>query len=265
LKEKITSDKILKALAQRHIDDFFMTEVKNGPTQYGSHFRMDAVAIKKSWANPCISCYEVKVDRQDFLRDEKWPVYMGYCNRFSFACPEELIQKEELPPEVGLYWYTGKDRPFKILRHPMYRTLEIPADFFMYIIMCKIQSDRYPFFQTKEEYFQEWLENKRCSLDLGTKFSYKISEKIIKAERQEKDAEKIKEDASEAIELQKKAQNLLRKHGIDWSRWDKETWVDGLQKYLESGTKGNSYQLRQAINQAEGALNYLRMIEGGRG
>jgi hypothetical protein len=48
-----------------------MTEVKNGPTQWGKHYRMDAVAIKKSWANPCITCYEVKVDRQDFLRDEK--------------------------------------------------------------------------------------------------------------------------------------------------------------------------------------------------
>ncbi len=41
---------ITKALAKRHKDDMFFTEVKNGPTQtVAHHSRIDALAIKISW------------------------------------------------------------------------------------------------------------------------------------------------------------------------------------------------------------------------
>lgn len=257
--EKIGSAHILKELAARHTDDFFMTEVKDGPTQYGTHYRMDAVAVKKSWAHPCVTAYEVKVNRQDFLRDEKWPVYLNYCHKFSFACPEGLIQKDELPPEVGLYWYRGSNRPFKILRHPVYRTVEIPESFFMYVIMSKIQSDRWPFFDGKEEYFREWLENKRHMHEVGINFGYQIAQKIADLRREVRKANGKAEEAKEAVTFQAKAIILLRQYGIAWQN---ETWIDGLKRYLESGTKGNDFWLSKAIEHAKGTLNYLEAMKG---
>lgn len=259
--EKITSDEILKRLADRHTDDFFMTEVKNGPTQLGRHIRMDAVAIKKSWTSPCISAYEVKVSRNDFVRDDKWPGYMNYCNKFAFACPEGLIQKDELPPEVGLFWYRGADKHFKIVRQPVYRTVDIPADFFMYIIMNRIQSDRYPFFNSKEEYFRECIEGKKTARSLGHQLSYKIAEELHQMERDMNRAIEEAKQAEEAVQERKKAIELLRIHGISWHSW-RENWVDGLKTHLESGSKGNDFQLRKAIEHAEGTLNYLKAIGG---
>jgi hypothetical protein len=224
---------------------------------------MDAVAIKKSWANPCITCYEVKVDRQDFLRDEKWPVYMGYCNRFAFACPEGLIQKEELAPEVGLYWYRGEDKPFKIVRHPVYRQVEIPADFFMYIIMCKIQSDRYPFFNDKEEYFKAYVENEKSSDSLGHELSYKIAKELREMKRSLNSMEYEVENAKDALELQSRAIQILHEHGLEWNLWgESKTWVDALEKYMKNGEVGNNYQLNRAISKAQEIMDYLKMIKG---
>jgi hypothetical protein len=47
---------------------------------------------------------EIKVSRADFVADKKWPHYLGYCEKFYFACPEGLIQPDELAPGVGLIW-----------------------------------------------------------------------------------------------------------------------------------------------------------------
>ncbi len=256
--DKVTSDMILKQLAARHTEDFFMTEVKNGPTQYGTHLRMDAVAIKKSWANPCISAYEVKVSRNDYVRDDKWPGYMQYCNRFSFACPEGLIQKDELPPEVGLFWYKGDGKRFKIVRHPVFRTVDIPSDFFMYIIMSKLDSDRYPFFNGKEEYFRECVEKKKTAVELGYQLSFRISEELRDMKRK---MENALHDAGSYQESHKQKQDvisLLTKNGINWNHWNDETWVDAIRNFIENGNKGNSVELKRAIRDAEDVLKYLR-------
>jgi DNA topoisomerase VI subunit B len=186
---------------------------------------------------------------------------MGYCNRFAFACPEGLIKKEELAPEVGLYWYRGKGKPFKIARHPVYRQVEIPVEFFQYIIMSKIQSDRYPFFGDKKEYFEEYIEEKKESKEIGRMLSYKVSCEISDMRRKIERFEREKEYTKDVEALQNKAIDILHKHGITWQRWD-ETWVDALEKYLNSGAKGNDLQLRKAIEHAEGTLNYLQMMKG---
>lgn len=259
---KVTSDKVLKALAERHWQDFFITEVKNGPTGTGM-LRMDAVAIKKSWANPCITAYEVKVNRQDFLRDDKWPGYMSYCNRLAFACPEGLIQKEELPPEVGLVWYIGEGKPLKFKRHPVYRPVEIPADFFMYIIMNKIDSDRYPFFDDRKEFFKECVENKKSAKDLGYQLSCKVARELHDMGRKILRLERFKEEHEESLHLQNTAIKLLRDHGLSWNNWGEvKTWVDALEKYMNSGVRGRNLQLDKAIEHTKGALSYLEMIKG---
>lgn len=258
---KVAAHEINKALANRHQEDFFMTEVKNGPSHGTNMFRMDAVAIKKSWANPCITCYEVKVNRQDFLRDEKWPVYMGYSNRFAFACPEGLIQKEELPNEVGLLWYKGDGKPFKIVRQPIYRPVVIPNDFYMYIIMSKLDSDRYPFFTYKQAFFKEWFEGKKADKDFGYDVSQKLSERSHELDREISKLKREKEYSEDYKSEIETVIKIMQEHGLKTDHW-RSGWIDDLKKYLDAGTKCNPFQLNKAIEHTQGALSYLEMMKG---
>jgi hypothetical protein len=53
-----------------------------------------------------IWCIEVKSSRADFLSDHKWPGYLGWCDRFFFAVPENFPD-EILPFEQGLIHADG--------------------------------------------------------------------------------------------------------------------------------------------------------------
>lgn len=73
-----------------------------------SEVRPDVFACRKSLrasgAHPEI--YEVKVSRADFFSDLAKPAkragYIDLAEAFYYACPEGLIQREEVPPGVGL-------------------------------------------------------------------------------------------------------------------------------------------------------------------
>ena len=68
--------------------------------------RADVVGIKPSYNRFCLSVYEVKVSRADFLSDirsEKWKLYLPHCHRFYFAMPQGIARKDEIPDPAGLY------------------------------------------------------------------------------------------------------------------------------------------------------------------
>lgn len=92
-KQKVRADMIKAALAIRHKEDSFFTEVRNGPAVANELLILDAVAFKRSWANPCITGYEIKVSRSDFLADEKWRGYLMYCNQWFVWRPGVKGQK----------------------------------------------------------------------------------------------------------------------------------------------------------------------------
>ena len=92
---------IAQLLAAKHADDVFVTECKDGPSTSG-HIKLDAWAMRRSWAHPSFIGYEIKVSRSDFVGDTKWPQYLGVCNEFYFVCPAGIIRSEELSPEAGL-------------------------------------------------------------------------------------------------------------------------------------------------------------------
>ena len=78
--QKVTSTDIKKALAGFHEKDFFITECKTCSTYFPDPqglLKFDGLAIRKSYTKPCITGYEVKVSRGDFLQDNKWHLY---CN-----------------------------------------------------------------------------------------------------------------------------------------------------------------------------------------
>ncbi|GAH65878.1 unnamed protein product [marine sediment metagenome] len=51
-----------------------------------------------------IRIFEIKSSRSDFTGDHKWQKYLKYCHTFSFVCPYGLIQKNDVPPGIGILW-----------------------------------------------------------------------------------------------------------------------------------------------------------------
>lgn len=95
----------------------------------------DVLTVKPSYEKLCISIYEVKVSRADFLTDDKWRGYLPHCHRFYFAVPSGLVKIEEVPPEAGLIicgeknWTTVKAAPV--------RDVQIPYDTLLSLIFMK--------------------------------------------------------------------------------------------------------------------------------
>jgi hypothetical protein len=69
--------------------------------------RIDAIAIdiRHRW----IRGFEIKIKREDYVRDTKWTLYSEFCSSLSIVCPEGLIQKDEVQPPFGLLWFCGED------------------------------------------------------------------------------------------------------------------------------------------------------------
>lgn len=252
---KVKAHHIKEALAKKHNDDLFLTEVKNGPTHManrGDLLILDALAIKRSWARPCFTGYEIKVSRQDFERDEKWPAYKELCHKFYFVCPTQLIQPEELPYDVGLIYYNHEKKSLYTRKKSIFRQIEISSDLLYYIIICRLESRQYPFFSSKMEYFEEWLNNKRTTRELGQRVRSKIFEKIKELECQVESLEsenkwlKIWEDRIESIK------QILIDHGVNVNAWNFER---SLRKALNSSMPP---AVDEAINKISSGLELLR-------
>lgn len=160
-------------LEKKHKDDFFMCEVKTGPSWGNSDLGIiDAIAMRRSWSKPKITGYEIKVSRIDFVKDEKWQKYLNYCNEFYFACPTDLISLEELPDGVGLIYVREKTN--RIIRKAVYQEKDIPAELFIYMIMSRLENDRYPFHSSRKEYFEDFLNYKYSNKVIGDKVAQRI-------------------------------------------------------------------------------------------
>jgi hypothetical protein len=133
---KITAAQILQKLYLKHtqkadprqLPDAFYTEVKTGRSRPG-YLRFDAVAIKQSWARPCITGYEIKVSRSDFLRDKKWQNYQKYCHEFYFVSPPGIVKVEDLDAagcgDVGLIYYSAEHDTLFTKRRALYRKINL--------------------------------------------------------------------------------------------------------------------------------------------
>lgn len=183
--EKVSAHTIKKALADKHHKEFFITECKNGPTHYSRNLlQVDAVAIYKSWSSPLIRGYEIKVSRGDFLKDAKYSQYLQYCHEFYFVTPSGMVQRQEVEDPIGLMWYNPKTGGLTTKKKAVYRKIEISADMLMYIIMNRLDSDRYPFHSDKADYFREWLERKISNKELGCRVRCRLLDEIREKEKE---------------------------------------------------------------------------------
>lgn len=183
--ESVTSWEIKRALAESHEKDFFLTEVKNGSTYFPPAqglLRFDGFAMTRSYRKPCIKIYEVKVSRSDFLRDNKWNLYKQYCNELYFVTPKGLIDKLELPDDVGLIYY-NRDGSRKLVtkRKALWREIEEPVDVYKYLIYSRLDQDRIPFFNDRKEYAEAYLQDKKNKRYIGIKLGSKMAKELQEA------------------------------------------------------------------------------------
>ena len=199
--------KILRIIQRRrHTNDVFLTEVNTGPTS-SYYKRIDGIAVKKSWSKPLVTAYEVKISRQDFERDDKWPIYLSYCHSFYFACPPGLIQPEELPPEVGLLWIDPDTGHLSMRRKAVHRAIEIPSEILYYMVIARTDSDRYPFFSDRAEFFRAMVEDKVLKGEIGRMAAKKMHDVI-------KDLYNRVESTEHIVHAYKQVEEVMRKHGL---------------------------------------------------
>jgi len=169
-KAKIRAADVLKLLEQRHADDVFVAECKNGPSENTSHLRLDAWVMKRSWVKPCVRGYEIKVSRSDFLGDDKWRGYLPLCNEFYFVAPTGVIKPDELPREAGLLLVTSTATRLWTKKKAPYRDIEIDMNIFRYVLISRAVITSDPIYieeQSGVDYWRRWLARLEALRDAG--------------------------------------------------------------------------------------------------
>ena len=107
LKMNVLSEERVAKILMRHALDRQCIAIPNTKAIW-KRFESDVIVISKS---DSICELEIKLSRSDFLADKKkvskhTRLLSGKCpvNRFSYACPEGLIQLSDIPSYAGLVW-----------------------------------------------------------------------------------------------------------------------------------------------------------------
>lgn len=249
---------ILKALADRcemHFPpSFFMTQVKNGPTQWtqadGGLLILDGLSIAKSWTRPCVTGYEIKVSRGDFLRDAKWYQYFGYVHEFYLVCPAGLIDRTEIPTECGLMYYRPESHTIVTKKKAVYRDVTLSADMLMYIIMSKLDSDRVPFFSSRKVWVEEYLKNEQSAHLLGQTLASRLPKKLSELEAE---IARLK-DAKDAMDELEAIKDVCEQHHV-------RTWYGTAKGLDEALTVPFPREIERIRDDAQGILNAIEAMK----
>lgn len=256
--QKVTSTDIKKALAGFHEKDFFITECKTCSTYFPDPqglLKFDGLAIRKSYTKPCITGYEIKVSRGDFLQDNKWHLYLQYCNEFYFVVPAGLITKEEIPENVGLIYYYPDTTVLRTKRKALYREIEEPVGVYKYIIFSRFDQDRIPFYENRAEFARDYLNDKDEKRRLGTAFGSKMAKDLREAQGK---LDNLK-DAADDVEFAQAVGKLIEKHGIGW-RWRRYNDAELLEKLDEALSSSYPKELDRVESRLQGVLDELVVI-----
>ena len=100
--------------------------------------RADVLSVKPSYRRFCISIYEIKISRSDFLSDirsEKWKGYLEHCHRFYFATPEGMVDKSEIPDPAGLLLRSPKG--WCVVKIPKVLDTKVPRETLKALLFAK--------------------------------------------------------------------------------------------------------------------------------
>jgi len=248
----VTAQQIVKLLAQKHTGDVFVPECKDGPTVYGSHRRLDAWAMKRSWAKPMVCGYEIKVSRSDFLQDEKWQDYLGLCTHFSFVSPTGVIRLDETPKDAGLLWVSKTGGRLFTKKKAPRREICVPSDLYRYILMCRARiHDEHREPQDQAEYWRDWLALKAEKRDLGYRVSLAIREHVTAVEIENM---RLRKENANAREVRA----ILERMGIDASHvpsaYTIEHRLSELQRLIPKDMRYWLARLKESLNKFEDQL-----------
>jgi hypothetical protein len=249
---EVTARDIKLALAKKHQTEFFLTEVKNGPTGVarGQLLIFDAIAIYKSWSRPQIRGYEIKVSRSDFLRDAKYSQYLPYFHEFYFVTPTGMVQRQEVEENIGLIWYNSATGSLTTKKKAVYRDIEIDAAMLLYIIMNRLENDRIPFYSKKAEYWKDWLANKISNRELGWQVKSKLLDQICELKQ-----EVLRlQGANDKLEEYGEILEVMKKHGLN-------TWYNTAKKLDEALSRPYPRKLDDAFIQLNAALKIINEVK----
>lgn len=231
-------NELLKARHEKN-NDIYVPECNDGPSMRGGNLRIDGLAIARSWTRPRISAYEIKVSRQDFLRDEKAHLYKKLCNVFYFVAPKGLIRPDELDLDTGLIEVSKNCKRLVTVKKATYREIEPPTSLYLYILFSRStiigQSANKEF--SKADHWEQLLKENADSKRYGHLLGKRIGEKI------KRDITEVQEENRRLMQENRMVQGMrrmLEESGIDFN---------------ESGISPH-YQLRRKVDHIKGVIPF---------
>lgn len=177
----MNAERIQQLLEFKHAQDLYIPECKNGPTQMGSHRRLDGWCLVRTWSPVTFIGYEVKVSRSDWMGDQKFTDYLPMCHLLYVVAPKGVVDPRELPPGVGLMHASQKALVTKQKAVRRDISADGVLDTLTYVLMARVQhkEEHAGKPQTREERiatWREWLESKEQGKQLGYKIRGRIGE-----------------------------------------------------------------------------------------
>lgn len=249
----VNADTIAKLLEAKHASDVFVSECKNGPSVYGSHLRLDAWAMNRSWANNQITGYEIKVSRSDWTRDQKFHQYAHVCNLLYVVAPSGIVDPSELPEGVGLMVPSKNATRLYIKVKAAHREPDPEALIVLmqYILMSRASIHRpYPSLVRPTErpatlaYWEWWLETREMDYEFGQRVGGEISKALHQRNEQ---LHRENEGLKTRIESIAAWSEVLEAMGID-AEWKPDSYAG--ERTLEQIRTGLPDDLRRAIPNA---------------
>lgn len=262
---KITAKEIKLALALYHKDKptYFITECKTCSTMFPDPRGLmifDGLAITKSYARPNIIGYEIKVSRADFLNDNKWHLYLQYCNEFYFVVPIGLVSKNEVPNNVGLIYYNPNKLSIRTVKKALHRTIEKPIGIYEYIIFSRLEQDRLPFYNTRTEYCRDYIDDIQYKKDIGKVLGTKLAQQVQELTDKISSLQNVDAKLNELKTLKEFLvhRNVINNRDLN----DIDKIVEKLDLHLYSFGSANKDEIDSAINTLNSGLIKLKSLVG---
>jgi len=211
----LTASDITKILEKQYSKDVCFAEVKDGPTVIRGHYRIDFLAISRSWSPVTIKAFEIKISHSDFVADKKWTEYYKLCNQFYWVCPKGLINKAEIDAKAGLIYIDPLKKTARTVKRAVYRKNDPDPWMLLYLIFWKLDQVEQIKKGTpawRQMRIDEIKEEMKSHRDVGESYKYFVSEQLSKAQ------DKISEARSKARDIEREAGTVLewfRQNGIN--------------------------------------------------
>lgn len=243
---KVDSHFIKKLLAQKY-------RRAHGWTFFDEFFYIDGYAIGLQSRNAEILAFEIKISRQDFLKDlnnfhSKQKKALELSNKFYYVCPWGLIEKHEVPDFAGIQ-YVDSANTVKIKKQATYRSMKKIPFYLLQALAYESGATvnvsdipvRYLGKEISQEAFQEIVDHA-----VADKYGYELERGI---EKGIKELEK-KKSARDAF-----VQDLKR---ILWIQEDEKKLMEQALRYCKLGKSFcERYPLKDKIIQLQRQLSEI--------